>query len=1423
MSLFGGSAPPSRSSYDSDTSASSSTRSSPSVVEIPGPHETQEAQQLDAPVLLDANDDIDTDTDPEDAGSGYDSEDEPARPNRFLGQPQTWQGYTEADRQIAESLDQIQDSDLAAHLYNAHALKRRLRRPAEDTARFKNWQSRDTWLKSGKDLEYEDAAGVAQTALVPSKEWTAWPVPPAQLPGYDGLDNRPAGGQADEWNIGSISRKDAGDELREELLATFLRTATERWTLREASSSGSDSGDYGPTSRSRSRSRSRADFSMKDAGADQDATQRETGEGQEHTSQKKRGRKPRSDTFSKAVVLADDARAQRLLQASIQSMMSRLDELALAVRRTRLNHFGRGPADSSMSEFTSGAESSGHVSRSSSKARSEKPTSRKPSTRPSSRTSSIQESRMVGPETENVNDGVKTGDSDPTSDDASDWEESNKVPHQRKRHRFSSSPSDSGASTVQDAELREGLLDWSEILGLAAVKGWDREAVARTTQRCAALFGESMSFIPFGESLASKPEPILYTPAVIPAPNVPSVSGPPAPKRPFFQVGTLRCPHSDCYGHEKDFALPYRVVEHCMRVHGYDPRTNDSENEERTVGGVHIDGFLQPVTAKPGWLGHGRTKAGNKRKLDEEHQSTYGKRARQDQVPGSFTPPATTPDNTQAYSTTEHETQYGSVMIQGSPERGLGSVPRREVSYSAQSALAQDMRDAGLFVQASKRGAKKPKYYAVAHGRVPGIYTDWGSAEKQTSGLSHAVHKKFNTIDDAWTFMEANRHHTAAILDCQTRTSDTSHVSRPAQAQPTVQWMQPSTPPFRNTCPLPTPPSKPSLQPVEDDAPLPPQRVVQEQEQPASSPQPWNTSTQDFAPPPSPQPPPPEPTLSAEQEHVVDLIVRSNKNVFYTGSAGCGKSTILNDAVKQLIGSGKRVQILAPTNLAAYHVNGQTTWSFAGWRPDKMNGLTLKKVRESAHGKDMWHRLVATDVLIIDEISMVENLHFQRLDELMKSAFSSPKAFGGVKVVVTGDFCQLAPVKPFQFCIGCGEELKNKVVNCSKQYICPTECGHGPWLNSEKWAFQSDAWKECKFEHVNLKKIHRQNDFAFLSILKKLRTDGHMPAHHRKVLLSKNQTMEEAIKLLCLRNEVDAINRARIKALPSPALEYKCLDCFERQAHHRDNKLLDRYTLLDNNGNMKEFGDHRYQADLVLKQDMRVLLLANIDIGRGLVNGSQGIITRFEDYHPDKLLRKSDGPNARYVDRQTKDFVKLNKYQPWPVVKFDNGFEITIYADCPISEVGDVGAFSLVSRTQIPLVAGYAITVHKSQGMTLDRVIVDLSKAFEASQLYVALSRARSLQGLRVLGLPYKRLCADAAVKWFIRMYLEPKDAEKANDPGTSTDVSPPGQPSQQTLSSSQVSQSSQNLPLLQASRPSQTPQSLQKPQSSQIPPSSQY
>lgn len=650
MSLFGGSAAPSRSSYVSDASSSPpsspSARSSPSVEEVLDPRNAQEAPNLHVPISLDIDDDLDTDSgsardepdeeeEEEEEEEDDDDDDEPVRPNRFLGQPQAWQSLTEADRQVADSLAQIQDTDLAAHLYNAHALKRRLRRPEEATAQLENWQSRDNWLKAGKDLEYKDAAGFVQTAMVPSKEWTAWPLPPASLlDSDDELGDSMAGGQTVEWpSAGTgtgIGTQDVGDELRDELQAVFLRLAKERWNSREAASSESDAGDYTTASRSESRSQSPSRAQSRSTSMapfppeDEDEAHDDSDDDERHhATGKKRGRKPRNERLTEPTLLADDARTQRLLQPTIQAMMGKLDELALAIRRTRANHFGRGgSADSSMSDFTSGAESSAPESRSTSRARSKGGTSRGSSTRPPSRARSARAAHTAQPGTKTAKDGRRPPDSDATSSGASDWEASNNITRERKRRRSSSSIGGSDASETQELQLREGLMDWSEVLGLAAVQGWDREAIARTAQRCAALFGESMSFMHFHETLALKPasEPVFYTPSAIPPPAVSLIPQPPTPKRPFFQIGTLRCPHVDCYGHEKDFALPYRVVEHCMRVHGYDPRTNDSDNEERTFGGVHIDGFLQPVTAKPGWLGNGRAKAGRANKMQKKGQ-----------------------------------------------------------------------------------------------------------------------------------------------------------------------------------------------------------------------------------------------------------------------------------------------------------------------------------------------------------------------------------------------------------------------------------------------------------------------------------------------------------------------------------------------------------------------------------------------------------------------------------------------------------------------------------------------------------------------------------------------------------------------------------------------------------------------------------
>jgi hypothetical protein len=147
------------------------------------------------------------------------------------------------------------------------------------------------------------------------------------------------------------------------------------------------------------------------------------------------------------------------------------------------------------------------------------------------------------------------------------------------------------------------------------------------------------------------------------------------------------------------------------------------------------------------------------------------------------------------------------------------------------------------------------------------------------------------------------------------------------------------------------------------------------------------------------------PTLVPEQQQVVDLILEGH-NVFYTGSAGCGKSTVLKAFVSQLRQKGRKVQILAPTNLAALNVGGLTTWTFAGWTPDSMK-KPLDKLMNNAFGNKAHGRFTQVDVVVIDEISMIENLQFERLNAVMKHARDAKStgkgAFGGAQIVVTGD------------------------------------------------------------------------------------------------------------------------------------------------------------------------------------------------------------------------------------------------------------------------------------------------------------------------------------------------------------------------------------------------------------------------------------
>jgi hypothetical protein len=347
--------------------------------------------------------------------------------------------------------------------------------------------------------------------------------------------------------------------------------------------------------------------------------------------------------------------------------------------------------------------------------------------------------------------------------------------------------------------------------------------------------------------------------------------------------------------------------------------------------------------------------------------------------------------------------------------------------------------------KSSKR--KKKKFYAVTVGRVPGIYDDWDEVERQTTKFKGAKQQGFPTWEEAQAFFEVNMRTTTLQYDY--RNGSMKRPEIPAAAQQTPNY------------------------PADFEYKPPPHT-----EQAAPPPRVPVTSAE------------PEPVLKAEQQKVVDLILQGH-NVFYTGSAGCGKSTILKAFVKQLQLRGKRVKIIAPTNLAALNVGGVTTWSYAGWTPDSMK-KPLDKLMQAAHGKEIWERFDTTDVLVIDEISMVENLLFERLNHVMKASRGERYGggpFGGVQVIVTGDFCQLSPVKPFQYCIGCGWELERDHPRNPKEYRCENKyCREDVFYDIDKWAFRSKAWEECEFKHINLTEIHRQSDKKFISILQRIRT-----------------------------------------------------------------------------------------------------------------------------------------------------------------------------------------------------------------------------------------------------------------------------------------------------------------------------------------------
>ncbi len=380
-------------------------------------------------------------------------------------------------------------------------------------------------------------------------------------------------------------------------------------------------------------------------------------------------------------------------------------------------------------------------------------------------------------------------------------------------------------------------------------------------------------------------------------------------------------------------------------------------------------------------------------------------------------------------------------------------------------------------------------------------------------------------------------------------------------------------------------------------------------------------------------------------------IMLSGESVLLTGPAGAGKTFVLNQFIRLAKSEGKHVSVTATTGLAATHLGGSTihSWSGIGINDELHSGFgdNISKTRREIIEK--------TDVLIIDEISMLHDFRLDMVDEVCRIVRKRDEPFGGIQIIMSGDFFQLPPINR-------GDSRAGGFV------------------------VSSNVWQELDPTICYLAEQHRQDDEKLLEILNALRS-GDLRRNHAETLLSRVdvEPAEGTVltELHTVNIDVDKINEAKLDMLEGDELFYT--QTSTGSASYVES--LQRSVLAPN--------------VLRLKKGALVMAVKN-SLDKKYVNGSQGTVIDFE-------------PVTEY-----------------PVVEFNNGKTVTINPDTWELRDGDKKRASI---TQIPLRLAWAITVHKSQGMTLDAARIDLRKAFVEGMGYVALSRVKNLHNLYLSGI----------------------------------------------------------------------------------------
>lgn len=414
-------------------------------------------------------------------------------------------------------------------------------------------------------------------------------------------------------------------------------------------------------------------------------------------------------------------------------------------------------------------------------------------------------------------------------------------------------------------------------------------------------------------------------------------------------------------------------------------------------------------------------------------------------------------------------------------------------------------------------------------------------------------------------------------------------------------------------------------------------------------------------------------------------ILKMGQNVFLTGSAGTGKTHLLNEYIAYLKKNKMFVAITASTGIAATHMDGRTIHS---WSAISVNSsLTKKELNAIIYNQDIQIRINKAKVLIIDEISMLDARRFDLIELVCRTIRKKSSPFGGLQVILCGDFFQLPPV--------------------------PTR-GEPP----PEFAFNSRAWERLNIIVCYLEKQYRQEDGRFLDLLNDIR-NSKTTLSTREILMERHQKsingVEKPTRLYATNRKAKALNDFELAQINSEEHVFN-------MSWSGDPELV------------RELRKVCLAPDLlILKKGAFVMFVKNNYIegntASGYVNGTLGIVIGFNE---------DDG---------------------LPIVKKQDGREIIA---TPRSWLVEEDEIELARITQIPLRLAWAITIHKSQGMSLDCAEIDLGNAFVQGMGYVALSRVRKLEGIKLMGLNDLSLIVNSVIKEidleFKRMSEETED-----------------------------------------------------------------